>query len=117
MKSLDHPLKKDIEVVRKLILDASAAVAEGVKWNAPSFRTTDWFATVNLRSIDSVQLIFHTGARVKESAVAGVNVADSAGLAKWLAKDRCLVTLGAGKALAANTKAFETFVRAWIKEM
>jgi hypothetical protein len=117
MKSLDHPLKKDIEAVRQIVLSASPSVREGVKWNAPSFRTTDWFATLNLRSKEAVQLIFHTGAKVKESAVVGVKVADPAGLAKWLAKDRCLVTLGAGKDLVANKKAFEAFVRGWIKVM
>ena len=32
-----------------------------------------------------------------------------------LAKDRALVTLGSGKALKANAKAFTAIVKAWIK--
>src|SRR5262245_58334134 len=62
LAALDHPLKADIEAARKIVLGASAEIAEGVKWNSLSFRKSDWFATVNLRSKDVVQLVFHTGA-------------------------------------------------------
>ena len=64
-----------------------------------------------------MELVFHTGAKVKASAVKGVEVADAAGLARWLAKDRCLVTLGAGKQLKGKRAAFEAFVRAWIEHI
>src|SRR5689334_6848277 len=57
LAALDHPLKSDIEAVRKLVLSADPAIADGVKWNSLSFRHTDWFATVNLRSKDVIQLV------------------------------------------------------------
>ncbi|MEX0643765.1 MAG: DUF1801 domain-containing protein, partial [Parvularculaceae bacterium] len=117
LKALDHPLKKEIEAARLIILGASPTIREGIKWNAPSFKTTDWFATLNLRSKESVQLIFHTGAKVKESATKGLAIADPKGLLKWLAKDRAMVTLGAGAEIAANRRAFEALVRAWIMAM
>lgn len=49
LDGLDHPLKPEIEAVRKAILSAGASISDGVKWNSLSFRTTEWFATVNLR--------------------------------------------------------------------
>jgi hypothetical protein len=113
LAALDHPLKSDIEAVRKIVLGASPEVAEGVKWNSLSFRKSDWFATVNLRSKDVVQLVFHTGAKVKDNPK--LDIPDPGGLLLWLAKDRALVTLGAGKTLKANTKAFEAIVKAWVK--
>src|SRR5687768_8832194 len=72
MRTLDHPLKRELEAIRRIILGVSPEVREGIKWNAPSFRTTDFFATVNLRSGEragthSVWLILHTGARTKET--------------------------------------------------
>jgi hypothetical protein len=115
MRELDHPLKKDIETVRQIILNVDPGIGEAIKWNAPSFRTTDFFATVNLRSMECVQLIFHTGAKVKATAATGISIADPAGLLKWLAKDRCLVTLGAGKDIQARRAAFEAVVREWIR--
>jgi hypothetical protein len=113
MAALDHPLKADIEAVRELILGASPAVSEGVKWNSLSFRKSDWFATVNLRSKDVIQLVFHTGAKVKDNP--DLKIPDSNGLLLWLAKDRALVTLGSGKTLKANRAAFEAIVKAWLK--
>src|SRR5262249_41248554 len=93
LRDLDHPLKKEIEAVRRIILGVSAEIREGIKWNAPSFRTTDYFATVNLRAKDGearVWLILHTGAKKKEAATTGLKITDPAGLLEWLAKDRCL---------------------------
>jgi hypothetical protein len=113
MAALDHPLKADIEAVRKLILGASPAISDGVKWNSLSFRKSDWFATVNLRSKDVIQLVFHTGAKVKDNPE--LKIPDENGLLLWLAKDRALVTLGNGKTLKANRGAFEAIVKAWIK--
>jgi hypothetical protein len=113
--ALDHPLASDIEKVRQLILGADPSITEAVKWNAPSFKTTDFFATFNLRSRDRVQLVFHTGAKVKATAKTGIKLEDPAGLLDWRAKDRCLVTLGAGKELTSHRAAFLAIVREWIR--
>jgi hypothetical protein len=113
LATLDHPLKADIETVRKLILAASPEIAEGVKWNSLSFRHTDWFATVNLRSTTTIQLVMHTGAKVKDNP--DFTIPDDTGLLVWLAKDRALATLGTGKTLKANAKAFTAIVKAWIR--
>lgn len=116
VRGLDHPLKADIERVRAIILGVSPTISDGIKWNSVSFRTTEWFATLNLRSRDAVQFVFHLGAKVKDNTKA-LKIADPAGLMKWLAKDRCLVTLGAGKDIEKNRKAFETIVREWIMHL
>lgn len=113
MAALEHPLKADIEAVRKLILAASAEISEGVKWNSLSFHHTDWFATVNLRSKDVVQLVFHTGAKAKDNP--DLKIPDYNGLMLWLAKDRALVTLGSGRTLKSNAEALTAIVKAWIK--
>jgi hypothetical protein len=115
MRELDHPLKRDIDTVRQIILNVDPGISEAIKWNAPSFRTTDFFATVNLRSRECVQLIFHTGAKAKATATTGISIADPAGLLEWLAKDRCRVTLGVGKDIQTKRAAFEAIVREWIR--
>lgn len=115
LKALKHPLKKEIEAVRLIILGVSPAIGEGIRWNAPSFRTEkEWFATFNLRAKDSVQLVFHLGAKARPD-LRVFKVADPNGLMRWLGKDRALVTLGAGRDIRANRKALEATVRAWIK--
>ncbi|NTX54800.1 DUF1801 domain-containing protein [Myxococcus sp. CA039A] len=109
-----HPLRKDIDQVRKLILGVDPSISEAVKWNTASFRTTEFFAAVHLRSEDRVQLVFHTGAKVKQSAKSGVELDDPEGLCRWLAKDRCLVTL---ESVRSQRKALESLVRQWIRQV
>lgn len=117
LKALKHPLKKEIEAVRLVILGVSPAISEGIKWNVPSFRTEkEWFATFNVRAQESVQLIFHLGAK-KRSDLKVIKLSDPRGLVKWLGKDRAMVTLGAGRDVLANRKALEAIVRAWLKHL
>lgn len=115
MAGLEHPLKKDIEAVRRVILGAAPGVSEGVKWNAPSFRTEkDFFATINLRAKDQVQVVLHLGAKTRPDLKA-FKLTDPNGLLEWLGKDRAMASLGVGRTLTANKKALEAIVRAWVK--
>ncbi|MEZ5956519.1 MAG: DUF1801 domain-containing protein [Hyphomonadaceae bacterium] len=117
LKTLKHPLKKEIEAVRLMVLGAGSGISEGIKWNVPSFRTEkEWFATFNVRALDSVQLIFHLGAKTRPDLKA-FKLADPNGLMRWLGKDRALVALGSGLEIPANRKALEAIVRAWIKQL
>jgi uncharacterized protein YdhG (YjbR/CyaY superfamily) len=117
VEALDHPLRKELEAVRRLILGVSPDIREGIKWNSPSFRTTEYFATINVQDSNRLRLILHTGAKAKSSATAGLPIADPTGLLKWLAKDRCLVTLAAGKELPAKLAALEAILRQWIRHL
>ena len=109
--------KSEIEAVRLIILGASPAIGEGIKWNVPSFRAEkDWFATFNVRARDSVQIIFHLGAKTRPD-LRPFKLADPNGLMKWLGKDRAMVTLGSGRDIPANRKALEAIVRAWVKQL
>lgn len=112
-----HPLEDGIQLVRKVILDADASIREEIKWNSISFcNEDDFFATVNLRSTDTVQLVLHTGVKKKKTAQTGVQVLDPCGLIeRWPAKDRCIVTLGKGPALKRKTAALTSLVKDWIR--
>lgn len=117
LRALDHPLKSAVESLRQVVLDANPAIREGIKWNSPSFKTVDWFATINLRARNGkerVWLILHTGATKKASATTGVPVADPTGLLEWLAKDRCLVTFADRQDVEAKRVALQAIVREWI---
>jgi uncharacterized protein YdhG (YjbR/CyaY superfamily) len=117
---LNHPLKREIEAVRQIILGVSPEIREGIKWNAPSFRTTEYFATLNLRAKDGqdrVWLILHVGAKAKDTRAKGLKIADPAGLLEWLAKDRCLVTFADGKDVQAKRAALQAIVREWIRQL
>ena len=66
MASLVHPHKGGIEGLRRLMLEVDPAVQEGIVWNAPSFRTREYFATTNLRAKTGSSVILHLGAKARE---------------------------------------------------
>jgi uncharacterized protein YdhG (YjbR/CyaY superfamily) len=117
---LDHPLKPAIEALRRTILGVSPEIREGIKWNSPSFRTTEYFATLNLRGKDGndrVWLLLHTGAKPRPGAKKGPAIADPTGLLEWLAKDRCLVTFADAKDVQAKRAALQGVIREWIRQL
>ena len=114
MATLTHPCKVEIEALRHLILAADPSIAEGVKWNAPSFRTGDYFATTHLRAKSGIALILHLGARARALPEGGVAIDDPAKLLTWLAKDRALIAVANAGDLADKAPALTAILRQWI---
>ena len=115
MATLEHPFKAEIEAIRRLMLGVDPSVREGIKWNAPSFRTTEYFATTNLRSRAGVGIILHLGAKVRKLPADGVRIDDPMKLLKWLGKDRAMVEFGNSRDLGEKAAAFQLILRQWIK--
>lgn len=115
LASLDHPFEKEIREIRKAILGADARIGEGIKWNAPSFRTSEFFATFHLRAKDGVQVILHLGAKKRESP--GFAIDDPGSLLEWLGKDRASVKFRDAKDVKAKQAAFVNVVRQWIEHV
>ncbi len=113
LRKLDHPLRAALEAVRAVILGADARISEGIKWNAPSFRTGEWFATINVRK-DEVLVILHLGAKVKDDSTAGMKITDPGGILEWLSGDRAAVRFRDLKAVSSGKEAFASIVRQWI---
>ncbi len=89
LRALDHPFKREILALREILLGADPSISEGIKWNAPSFRTSEYFATFNLRAKDRVQIILHLGAKKRDNT-AELALADPETLLEWLATDRAV---------------------------
>jgi hypothetical protein len=115
MRTLNHPCKAAIELIRTTMLSTDSAVAEGVKWNAPSFRTTGYFATTHLRAKNGIGVILHLGAKVRTDGTDEVSIRDPERLLTWLEKDRAMVVFKDGTDFIAKKAAFERIVRQWIK--
>jgi hypothetical protein len=112
--TLDHPHKAEIMALRQLILGVDPAITEEIKWNAPSFRTTEHFATVQLRAKDGVQIIFHRGAKVRATPISAMTIADPTALLTWLAQDRATVVFHNLDEIDCQRAALADLVRAWL---
>lgn len=113
---LEHPRKAEIELLRTLILSADPRIRESIKWNAPSFALADHFATFKLRPETSVQIVFHTGVKVKANPTP-IKVDEPAGILSWAAPDRALVTFSDMAAIETHREAFVALVRQWIAQL
>lgn len=120
LANLDHPQKPALMLLRQIILDADPEIHEGIKWNAPSFRTSDWFATLNLRARSGEQrvwLILHTGAKLKASPGDPAAIPDPTQLLEWLGKDRCVVTFTDAAHIAGKRDPLQAILRAWVARL
>ncbi len=115
LEALDHPHKPTILALRRIILAADPRIGEEVKWNAPSFRTAEHFATFHLRARDGVQVVLHLGAKVRgDTPASGIAVADPHGLLEWRTGDRATATFRDEADVAARGAAFAEIIRQWI---
>ena len=114
MVILDHAFKAEIQEIRLAILSADCAISEGIKWNSPSYRTTEYFATTNLREKAGIGVILHLGAKVRETNPDGLPINDPDRLLKWLEKDRASVVFKDLKEFHAKKGAFVSIIQQWI---
>lgn len=117
LASLDHPLWSAIVALRKAIVAAHPSITDGVKWNAPSFRTTEYFATFHLRSSDCVQVILHLGAKKRPPSGSRLSIEDPESILQWLGPDRASAKFLSLRDVQARQKAFATVIREWIKHV
>ncbi|TWH99748.1 uncharacterized protein DUF1801 [Luteimonas cucumeris] len=115
LAALEHPFKPEILALRTIVLGADAGIAEGIKWNAPSFRTSEYFATFHLRAKEGVQMILHRGARKRDGAT--VAIGDPEALLEWLGADRASVRFRDLPDIRARQSAFEQIIRQWIRQV
>jgi hypothetical protein len=115
LSSLKHPATAEIQTLRAIVCEVSPSIQEGVKWNAPSFRVDEYFATINLRERQGVGVVLHFGAKVRDVAAGPESIDDPDKLLKWLAKDRATVTFSGKEDIAARKPAFQAVLRQWIR--
>jgi hypothetical protein len=111
-----HPSGDAINRVRQIIRDAVPDAVESLKWNAPSFSTTDHFATFFLggkRRAAEFQVILHLGAKPRLDSTVRSRVSDPDALLEWRSPDRAVVTFRDEGDVAAKASAFRELVREW----
>jgi len=110
-----HPLRKELDALRTIILGVDPSIEEGVKWNTASFCTTDWFATLNgPRHVKEPMVILHAGAKAK-GIVPKDRIPDPEGLLRWLGNDRAQMIFKNASDIEVKRKAICSIVAAWIQ--
>jgi hypothetical protein len=106
-QKLKHPLKPEMEMVRKIICEASPKIAEDVKWGGPSFDYKEPMATFSPRVTEYVALIFHKGELLDNKS----------GLLEPAQKGKAYVKFHSMEDVIENKTKLQKIVREWIKIM
>jgi len=116
LRVLDHPHKEGIELLRAVILTVDKRITEEIKWNAPSFKLTDHFATFKLHPPKGIQLVLHVGSRpIVPPKQFQLDV--PVDLVKWAAPDRCILMVPSSSAAAALQSTFARAVKQWLSQL
>lgn len=115
MDTLEHAEKPAVQKLREIIMSVDASIGEEIKWNAPSFYTTEHFATFHLRAKKGVQVVLHLGAKPRPDADARKHVADPAGLLEWRGADRATVTFAGLADVETKRDSFAKVLQQWIE--
>jgi len=104
LAKLDHPLKKELAVLRDTIMKVNPEITEDVKWGGPSFYYKGDIATFSPRVKDAVTLVFHQA----EGLPPG-DVLEPAPKGKAYAKFKSMAEV------EAKRKGLQEIIKQWIK--
>lgn len=112
LRDLKHPLTPTLEALRSVVRSVDPRIVEEMKWNSPSFKLDDHFATFNLRK-DSVLLVLHRGARTKPPG-SRLAIDDPSGILEWRGNDRAIVSIEDATSLRKKRAALRSILTQWI---
>jgi hypothetical protein len=110
----NHPLRKEIEALRKIILDANKSLTENVKWNGPNYciKLEDRI-TMKIQPPKKIQLIFHRGAKKQEQPKSRL-ISTSGNLLIWKENDRAIATFQCMADIENSKSELNSIIKEWI---
>jgi hypothetical protein len=114
LEQLDHPLRKEIETLRGIILQADNRLAESIKWNGPNYSIGDEDRiTMRIQPPKQIQLIFHRGAKVKEQPKEQL-IKDDTGILVWRGNDRAIASFVSQSSITSVQNTLTQLVQNWL---
>lgn len=111
-------------MTRQATIDALCAVLEAAlpkavrneKWNAPNFVVGGRdLITLNLPPNGPVRVIFHRGAKARDTKTGDRLVADNSGRLTWATDQRAIAAFGSPDEVASAAGWLKTFAKAWTR--
>ena len=113
LDELNHPFRKEIELLRGIILNASDTLSENIKWNGPNYFVggTDMI-TMKIQPPKQILLIFHRGAK-KQEPMKSKLIADDSGLLVWKENDRAIASFANEQDIKKCKTDLEKIIKDW----
>lgn len=117
LDTLEHPKRDLIDAVRRLVARAVPAATEEIKWNAPSFATSEHFATLHLRARQGVLLVLHLGAKPRPGMDMRKYIRDAEGILEWKGLERAAVLVRDAAHLAEAEGRLASILKEWVRHV
>lgn len=115
LDALNHPFRKEIELLRSIILSAGIQLEENIKWNGPNYSIgSEDRITMRIMPPKQVQLIFHRGAKKQEQPKQKL-INDQSGLLDWKENDRAVASFKTVADIETRKKELMNIITSWIK--
>lgn len=116
LDEMNHPMRKEIDWLRGLIMQAEPSLSEGVKWGAPSFASggEDRFTFNFPPKREYIILVLHRGAKSKEVPAERV-IPDPKGVLDWKTNDRALLKIDGKSDKRPEDATVMAILKGWLK--
>lgn len=115
LDKLNHPFRKEIELLRQVILSSNTKLEETIKWNGPNYSIgNDDRITMRIMPPKQVQLILHRGAKKQEQPEQKL-IEDESGLLEWKENDRAVASFKTLADIETKKKELTNIITGWIK--
>ena len=115
LDKLKHPLRKEIDEVRAIILSSGAGLEENIKWNGPNYSVgEDDRVTMRIQPSKQIQLVLHRGAKVLKQPKSKL-IDDSSNLLDWKGNDRAVISLKSMDDIKSAKKTLGIIVKKWVE--
>lgn len=92
LENINHPLRNEIELLRKIIVNSVPGIEENIKWNGPNYTyNSEDRITMRIQPPKQIQLIFHRGAKKLAQPTERL-INDTSELLEWKENDRAVVS-------------------------
>jgi Domain of unknown function (DU1801) len=110
----NHPLRKEIQLLRQYILSSNRNLSENIKWNGPNYSLDkEDRITMKIQPPKNIQLIFHRGAKVKEQPQEKL-LKEDFGLLAWKGNDRAVATFKSILEIEKCKETLSTIINEWL---
>ena len=111
----NHPLRPEIDALRKIILAAQPQLTENIKWNGPNYCIDgEDRITMKIYPPKQIQLVFHRGAKKMEQPKERL-VEDTSGLLQWKENDRAVASFKSMEEIKNAEDKLKDIVKKWIE--
>ncbi len=110
----NHPLRKEIQLLRQSILSSNKHLSENIKWNGPNYCVDkEDRITMKIQPPKNIQIIFHRGAKVKEQPKEKL-IKEDFGLLAWKGNDRAVATFKSMIEIEKCKESLSTIITEWL---